>query len=153
LKVTLLLADITLVSNAMLTTMLANGLDMNVSTSGSLLLRLSHHRNESSKQPPSKLGTLPSHLPVKPPNRSTSSCVLQQSWRVRTPLAGTPAALKLNASVPTGDGNSWFLPIEVEEVDPLIPRDRRRLVHPVGESRGHGPAPRRGSCRRPWTPQ
>jgi len=29
------------------------------------------------------------------------------------PLAGTPALLNLNASVPTGDRNSWFLPIEL----------------------------------------
>jgi hypothetical protein len=37
--------------------------------------------------------------------------ILQQSCPVRTPLAGMPAALKLNASVPTGEMNWWFLPI------------------------------------------
>jgi hypothetical protein len=56
----LLLDDITLVSNAIWTTMLANVLDMKVSTFGSLLLRLSHQRNGLSTHPPSKLGTLPS---------------------------------------------------------------------------------------------
>src|SRR5690348_18397151 len=57
---TLLLADITLVSNAIWTTMVANAFDMKVITTGSLLLRLSHQRNGLSTHPPSKLGTLPS---------------------------------------------------------------------------------------------
>src|SRR5205085_269162 len=86
---------------------------MSVSTSGSLLLRLSHHRNGLSTQPPSKLGMFPSKLPRNPPKRSTSCCVLQQSCPVKTPLAGIPTRLKLNASVPTGEKNSWFFPCEV----------------------------------------
>ena len=60
LKTTLLLDDITFVSKAMWTTMVANAFDMNVSTSGSLLSRLSHQRNGLSTQPPSKVATLPS---------------------------------------------------------------------------------------------
>src|SRR4051794_22091191 len=108
----LALEDITFVSKAIWTTIVANARDMSVSTSGSLLLRLSHHRNGLSTQPPSKLGMLPSKLPVYPPKRSTSSCVLQQSCPVSTPLAGIPTRLKLNASVPTGEKNSWFLPTE-----------------------------------------
>ena len=56
----LLLADITFVSKAIRTTVLANAFDMNVSTAGSLLLRLSHHRNALSTHPPSKLGIFPS---------------------------------------------------------------------------------------------
>src|SRR5215471_16319001 len=85
---------------------------MNVSTFGSLFERLSHHRNGLSTQPPSKLGTLPSKLPTYPPNRSTSAWVLQQSCPVSTPLAGIPTLLKLIASVPVGEKNSCFLPIE-----------------------------------------
>src|SRR5713101_593878 len=54
------LADITFVSKAICTTMLANAFDMNVRTFGSLLDRLSHQRNGLSTHPPSKLGTLPS---------------------------------------------------------------------------------------------
>ena len=38
--------------------------------------------------------------------------VLQQSCPVSTPLAGMPTLLKLIASVPSGDRNSWFLSIE-----------------------------------------
>ncbi len=53
------LAD-NVLSKAIWTTMLANAFDMNVSTLGSLLPRLSHHRNGLSTQPPSVLGTLPS---------------------------------------------------------------------------------------------
>src|SRR4051812_39315530 len=56
----LLLADMICLSNAMFATILANVLDMNVITSGSLLSRLSHHLNGLSTQPPSKLGMLPS---------------------------------------------------------------------------------------------
>ena len=99
-------------SKAMLATMFANVRDMKVMTPKSLLSRLSHHRNGLSTQPPSKDGTLPSKLPVTPPNRSTSSWVLQQSYPVSTPLAGIPTLLKLIASVPTGDRNSWFFRIE-----------------------------------------
>src|SRR3954465_11122261 len=102
----------TFVSNAIWTTIEANAFDMNVSTFGSLFDRLSHQRNGLSTQPPSKLGTLPSKLPRYPPNRSTSCWFLQQSCPVSTPLAGTPTRLKLNASVPTGEMNSWFLPTE-----------------------------------------
>ena len=58
-----LLEAITVVSKAIWTTMLANPFDMNVSTFGSLLLRLSHHLNGLSTQPPSKLGTFPSKFP------------------------------------------------------------------------------------------
>ena len=111
-KTTLLLADITFVSKAIWTTVLANAFDMNVSTAGSLLSKLSHHRKGLSTHPPSKLGTLPSKLPRKPPNRLTSSWLLQQSCPVSRPLAGIPTALKLNASVPTGDNSSWLSPIE-----------------------------------------
>src|SRR5438445_12261004 len=82
--------DSTGVSKAIWTTMLANPFDMNVSTTGSLLPRLSHHRNGLSTHPPSKLGTFPSKFPRDPPNRLTSSCVLQQSCPVNTPLAGMP---------------------------------------------------------------
>src|SRR5215813_4775184 len=110
----LLLEDSTVVSKAMWITMLANPLDMNVSTFGSLLLRLSHHRNGLSTHPPSKLGTFPSKFPRDPPNRSTSPCVLQQSCPVSTPLAGIPATLKLNASVPTGENSSWLSPMELK---------------------------------------
>src|SRR5213078_1340587 len=70
------LLDITVLSNAIRTVVFANAFDMNVSTCGSLLLRLSHHRNGLSTHPPSKLGTLPSKLPRYPPNRSTSLCSL-----------------------------------------------------------------------------
>src|SRR5207248_1091879 len=45
LQTDLLFADVTFVSNAMRRTMSAKPLDMNVMTSKSLLLRLSHHRN------------------------------------------------------------------------------------------------------------
>src|SRR6267378_5010437 len=92
--------------------MLANPFDMNVSTAGSLLLRLSHHRNGLSTHPPSKLGTWPSRLPTEPPNRLTSCWLLQQSCPVRRPLAGIPTSLKLNASVPFGDSSSWLRPTE-----------------------------------------
>src|SRR4029078_9038204 len=112
LKTTLLLDDITLVSNAICTNMFAKAFDMNVRTFGSLLLKLSHHRNGLSTQPPSKLGMLPSKLPRYPPKRSTSCCVLQHSCPVRTPLAGMPTKLKLIASVPWGEKNSWFFPWE-----------------------------------------
>src|SRR5207245_893923 len=88
----LLLADITFVSKAIRTTVLANALDMNVSTVGSLLLKLSHQMNGLSTHPPSKLGTLPSKLPRKPPNRSTSRWSLQQSCPVSSPLAGIPTS-------------------------------------------------------------
>ena len=84
----------TFVSNAMRSTMLAKPLDMNVMTSKSLLLRLSHHRNGLSTQP---VGETPSKFPVWPPKRST--CVLQQSLPVSTPLAGIPALLKVIASM------------------------------------------------------
>src|SRR5436190_8943149 len=63
LKTALLLADITFVSKAIWTTMVANAFDMNVRTVGSLLSRLSHQRKGLSTQPPSKLGMLPSKLP------------------------------------------------------------------------------------------
>src|SRR3954467_13270276 len=56
----LLLADITFVSNAICPTWLANALDTKVITFGSLLERLSHHRNGLSTQPPSVLGMRPS---------------------------------------------------------------------------------------------
>ena len=56
----MLLEPSTVVSKAIWTTMLANPFDMNVSTLGSLLLRLSHHRNGLSTHPPSVLGTFPS---------------------------------------------------------------------------------------------
>src|SRR4030095_7316756 len=92
--------------------MSANAFDMNVSTSGSLLLRLSHHRNGLSTHPPSKLGMFPSKFPTDPPKRSTSACDLQQSCPVSRPPAGIPTALKLNASVPTGENSSWVLSIE-----------------------------------------
>src|SRR6478736_63199 len=92
----LLLADMIFVSKAICTVMLANALDMNVSTFGSLLSRLSHHRNGLSTHPPSKLGTFPSKFPRDPPNRSTSLWSLQQSWPVNTPLAGMPARLNVN---------------------------------------------------------
>jgi len=59
-EVAVVLEDLTFVANAMLATMLANVFDMNVSTSGSLLSRLSHQRNGLSTHPPSKLGMLPS---------------------------------------------------------------------------------------------
>src|SRR5207247_10894285 len=52
--------------------MLANPFDMNVSTFGSLLLRLSHHRNGLSTHPPSVLGTFPSKFPRDRPNRSAT---------------------------------------------------------------------------------
>ena len=110
----MLLADITFVSNAIRTTVLANAFDMKVSTAGSLLLRLSQNRNGLSTHPPSKLGMFPSKFPVKPPNRSTSCCDLQQSCPVSRPLAGIPALLKLNASVPTGENSSWLSPIELK---------------------------------------
>src|SRR5690348_15021422 len=106
------LADITFVSKAICRTMVANAFVMNVRTSGSLLLRLSHQRNGLSTQPPSVLPRLPSKLPVCPPNRLTSACDLQQSCPVSRPLAGMPARLNSYASVPTGERNSWFLPIE-----------------------------------------
>src|SRR5690348_15373288 len=108
----LLLADITFVSKAICRTMVANALVMNVRTFGSLLLRLSHQRNGLSTQPPSVVPRLPSKLPVCPPNRSTSACDLQQSCPVSRPLAGMPARLNSYASVPTGDRNSCFSPIE-----------------------------------------
>src|SRR5215471_1719585 len=110
----LLLADITLLSKAIRTTMSANAFDMNVSTLGSLLLRLSHHRNGLSTHPPSKLGIFPSKFPREPPNKSTSSCDLQQSCPVSRPLAGIPILLKLIASVPTGENSSWLSPIELK---------------------------------------
>src|SRR4051812_31907903 len=66
-------------ANATWMTWLANARDMNVSTPGSLLLRLSHQRNGLLTQPPSVPGTVPSKLPGKPPNRVTHSWVLQQS--------------------------------------------------------------------------
>src|SRR5215472_17425460 len=113
LKTALLLEDITLVSNAMSTTMTANPLDMNVNTFGSLLPRLSHHRNGLSTQPPGET-PMPSKLPVVPPNRFTSPWVLQQSWPVSTPLAGIPARLNCSASVPTGENASWFRLIELK---------------------------------------
>src|SRR5215469_3513833 len=78
LKTALLLADITLVSNAMSTTMTANPLDMKVRTFGSLLLRLSQNRNGLSTQPAGEM-PMPSKRPVVPPNRFTSPWVLQQS--------------------------------------------------------------------------
>src|SRR5579859_7795175 len=96
----------------MSTTITANPFDMNVSTFGSLLLRLSHQRNGLSTHPPSLPGTVPSKLSVKPPNRSTSCWVLQQSCPVSRPLAGIPLRLKLYASVPVGDNNSWLSPTE-----------------------------------------
>ena len=108
------LADITFVSKAIRTTVLANAFDMNVSTAGSLLLRLSHDRNGLSTHPPSKLGMFPSKFPTEPPNRSTCCCVLQQSCPVSMPLAGIPAMLKLIASVPTGEKSSWLSPIELK---------------------------------------
>src|SRR5262245_35369756 len=92
--------------------MVAKAFDMNVRTAGSLLLRLSHHRNGLSTHPPSKVPRLPSKLPTVPPNRSTSCWVLQQSCPVSTPLAGIPTALKLIASVPTGENSSCSSPIE-----------------------------------------
>ena len=57
---TLLLADMIFVSKAIWSTIVANAFDMNVSTSGSLLSKLSHQRKGLSTHPPSKLGTLPS---------------------------------------------------------------------------------------------
>ena len=75
----MLLEPSTVVLKAIWTTMLANPFDMNVSTFGSLLLRLSHHRNGLSTHPPSVLGMFPSKFPRDPPNRSTSLCSLQQS--------------------------------------------------------------------------
>src|SRR5258706_15922801 len=88
LNTALLLADITFVSKAICTTIVANALDMNVSTLLSVLGRLSHHRKGLSTQPPSKLGMLPSKLPRNPPKRSTSRWSLQQSCPVNRPLAG-----------------------------------------------------------------
>src|SRR6478735_1121390 len=67
-------------------TMLAKVFDIQVSTSGSLLLRLSHQRKGLSTQPPSVPGTVPSYLPSQPPKRLTSDASLQQSCPVRTPL-------------------------------------------------------------------
>src|SRR6478752_3397416 len=67
-------------------TMLAKVFDTQVSTSGSLLLRLSHQRKGLSTQPPSVPGTVPSKLPSQPPKRLTSDASLQQSCPVRTPL-------------------------------------------------------------------
>ena len=61
------LEDMTLVSNAICTTMLANALDMNVMTFGSLLSRLSHHRNGLSTQPPSKVPSV-----IQAPEPSTT---------------------------------------------------------------------------------
>ena len=97
----LLLADMIFVSKAICTTMVANAFDMNVSTSGSLLDRLSHQRNGLSTHPPSKLGTLPSKLPSEAAEEVDFARVLQQSCPVSRPLAGIPTRLKLNASVPS----------------------------------------------------
>src|SRR6266576_1246404 len=93
-----------------------NAFDMNVSTAGSLLARLSHHRNGLSTHPPSKLGMFPSKFPTDPPNRSTSSALLQQSCPVSRPLAGIPTLLKLIASVPFGESNSWLNPAVLKKL-------------------------------------
>ena len=103
----------TWVSYAMCPTMLAKVFDIQVSTSGSLLLRLSRQRKGLSTQPPSSPGTVPSKLPSKPPKRSTSDASLQQSWPVRTPLAGIPACWNMKASVPSAEKRMWFFPIEL----------------------------------------
>ena len=56
---------------------------------------------------------LPSKLPtVAAEQVDLLPGVLQQSCPVSRPLAGMPTALKLNASVPTGEKSSWFSPIE-----------------------------------------
>jgi hypothetical protein len=67
-----------------------------VSTFGSWLLRLSHHRNGLSTHPPSKIATFPSKFPRSPPNRSTSpilaavlSGCLRRSCRWRRLCAGS----------------------------------------------------------------
>ena len=36
------------------------------------------------------------------------------AWPVSTPLAGMPTALKLNASVPTGENSSLLSPMELK---------------------------------------
>src|SRR5215467_12611642 len=94
-------------------TMLAKVLDIQVSTSGSLLLRLSHQRKGLSTHPPSSPGTVPSKLPSKPPKRATSDGSLQQSWPVSTPLAGTPTCWNQKASVPSAEKRMLFFPIEL----------------------------------------
>ena len=132
-----------MVSKAILTTIAANARDMKVSTSGSLLDRLSHHRNGLSTQPPSVPGTVPSKLPSKPPNSATSSAVLQQSWPVSTPLAGMPACSKTNASVPSAENRMWFFPIESRYFRPAAwpTRDGALISGGIGV-----PGPRENSC-------
>jgi hypothetical protein len=55
-----LIGEVRSLLKACWTTLLAKARDATVMRAGSLLPRLSHHRNGLSTQPPSVLGTLPS---------------------------------------------------------------------------------------------